>query len=210
MSDFSYEYGCKNAVLEKYEWDNIWFESTEIVDARRLIYIGDSISCATRRVATAVAQGAMLVDGLGTSKSLDNPYFFDTIRLFAQQQGTRAAILFNNGLHGWHLNDETEYKARYREMLQFLLKEFEATPVFLVLTTAVADAERNKRVIVRNNVVLELADEYDLPVIDLYSLTDAHRDLLSADGVHLTAQGYEMLANKIVKAVSENLNIMGE
>ena len=209
MSDFTYEFENKNTVLEKYEWDNTWLESTDVIDTPRILYIGDSISCATRRVVTSVAQGTVLVDGLGTSKAVDNPHFPSTIRVFAEQQATRAAILFNNGLHGWHLNDETEYKLWYQGILKFLLNEFEGTPIFLVLTTAVSDVERNKRVLARNKAVLELADENNLPVMDFYSITDSHRELISSDGVHLLEEGYELLAKQVLESLEDHLHANG-
>ena len=175
MSNYTYEFENKNTVLEKYEWDNVWWENTEATETPRVLYIGDSISCATRGRATAASNNTLLFDGLGTSKAVDHPCFAETIRLFAKQQGDRVAVLFNNGLHGWHLDDAVAYRECYQAMLQFLMEEFGSTPIFLVLTTAVSDAERNARVMVRNKAVWELANAYNLPVIDLYTITDEHR-----------------------------------
>ena len=84
-----------------------------------MLYIGDSISCATRRIATATARGEIFFDGFGTSKALDNSYYTDSLHLFAQQQGERKVVLFNNGLHGWHLDDESEYSKEYEKMICF-------------------------------------------------------------------------------------------
>ena len=114
--------------METYEWDNVWWEQTNKTDTPRVLYIGDSISCGTRRKATEISKEQLLFDGFGTSKAVDNPYLIDSIRLFAKQQGNRSAILFNNGLHGWHLQDETEYKQYYEKMIQFLINEFSGTP----------------------------------------------------------------------------------
>ena len=123
------------------------------------------------------------------------------MRLFAAQQRDRCAILFNNGLHGWHLEDEFEYGKHYEAFLKNLLAEFEGTPILLLLSTAVANAERNARVITRNKAVLSLAEKYGLPVVDLYSLVDNHREFLSSDGVHLTPEGYKILASTLIDAV---------
>ena len=86
MSNFTYAFENRSEQLEKYEWDNVWWEQADLAGATRVLYIGDSISCATRRVATAAAQNEILFDGLGTSKAVDNPYFPDTIHMFAMQQ----------------------------------------------------------------------------------------------------------------------------
>jgi len=56
MSDFTYEFKTSALKLETYEWDNVWLEQAPVKDAKRVLYIGDSISCATRRVATAKAE----------------------------------------------------------------------------------------------------------------------------------------------------------
>ena len=198
MSDLTYEFENCPDRLETYEWDNVWWEHAGTVGVPRVLYIGDSISCAARTVATSVANETLLVDGFGTSKALDNPHFADAIRLFAKQQGERQAILFNNGLHGWHLDDECEYAKYYEQMIEFLLEEFNGTPLLLLLTTHVADTERDERVQARNRAVNTLAQKYDLPVIDLYTLTKEHEDLLSPDGVHWVSDGYRLIAEEIV------------
>ena len=203
MSDFTYEFEKRTQALETYEWDNVWWEHADTNGVPRVLYIGDSISCQTRQKATSAANNEIFFDGFGTSKALDNPYFADSVRIFAKQQGERKAILFNNGLHGWHLDDTTEYAQDYEKMLVFLLEEFKGTPLFLLLTTYVADAERDKRVQVRNEVVLKLAEKYNLPVIDFYSIVKEHKDLLIPDGVHLQAEGYQLLAEHVVKIIRE-------
>ena len=200
MSEFTYEAVNRETRLETYEWDNVWWEQANTTGISRVLYIGDSISCGTRIKATKVAENKILFDGFGTSKALDNPYFADSIRMFAKQQGERVAILFNNGLHGWHLYDETEYGVYYEKMLNFLLKEFKNTPLFLVLTTHVTNPERDARVAVRNRVVSDLAKKYHLPTIDFYTITKEHEDQLT-DGVHLTGDGYDLLARKLVENV---------
>ena len=138
-------------------------------------------------------------DNFGTSKGLDNPFFKDALKTFANQQCRRDAVLFNNGLHGWHLEDETEYKFYFEEMIKFLLEEYKNVPLFVVFTTHIRDEEREKRVIVRNNAAKEIAEKYNLKTIDLYEVSSSKDDLLSPDGVHLTKEGYELLAFRILK-----------
>ena len=116
-------------------------------------------------------------------------------------------VLFNNGLHGWHLDDETDYAKEYEKMICFLLKEFEGTPILLLLTTHVTNKERDVRVQVRNRIVCELAEKYSLPTIDLYTLTKEHEELIGNDGVHLTKEGYEILAGTLLSKVREFIKI---
>lgn len=195
MGDFTFEGGGRQVPYETYEWDNTWLDHPNDRNTKRILYIGDSISCATRRIATRLAEGRLLFDGFGTSKGIDNPYFKDSLRLFAAQQPGRAAIVFNNGLHGWHLDVEG-YRRWYGDMLRFLREQFPGTPLFLALTTEIAPYRGNERVVQENRVVLELAEEYGLPVIDLYAPSVGHLD---EDGIHLTRQGYEALAKAILE-----------
>ena len=188
-------------VYETYEWDNTWIEHADDSNRKRVLYIGDSISCGTRHIATNLTDCRILFDGFGTSKALDNPYFEGMLRLFAAQESRRDAVLFNNGLHGFHLDDKTEYRNDYDKMVQFLLSEFPNTPIFILLTTHVADEAQNKRVILRNLAATEVAKKYHLPTIDLYSVSAAMPDQLT-DGVHFTQSGYQALAQTILNALS--------
>ena len=201
MSSYTYEASDRKASLETYEWDNVWWEHADTAGVPRVLYIGDSISCGTRRVATDLAEHTVFFDGFGTSKAVDNPYFADSVRLFARQHGTRGAVLFNNGLHGWHLEDETEYASYYEKLLLFLREEFAGTPILLLLTTHVADGERDRRVRTRNRVVCALAEKYGLKTVDLYAVVRENAHLLSADGVHLVPEGYRLLAGALLEAV---------
>ena len=188
--------------LEMFEWDNLWIEHADKEDIKRVLYIGDSISCGVRQVATSISNGEIYFDGFGTSKALDNPYFKDSLHLFALQQGKREVVVFNNGLHGWHLDDEKEYPKAYEEMIKFLLEEFKGIPLVIVLSTYVANIEDNKRVIKRNEEVLKLTEKYNLPYVDYYSVAEENKDNLT-DGVHFNSEGYKSLAEALVKKVKE-------
>ncbi len=203
MKNFTYEKADNKERYETYEWDNTWIDHANDPKANRVLYIGDSISCGTRRIATEQTGGKILFDGFGTSKAIDNPYFQDSIKLFAKQEGRRNAVIFNNGLHGWHLDEETEYRYHFEEMVKFLTEEFSGTPVIVILTTHIADSERESRVVCRNKAAQEIADKYNLPVIDLYKTSYEAAHLLSEDGIHFTAEGYELLADKVIKSVTE-------
>ena len=201
MSRFTYEIENTNTPLETYEWDNVWIEQTNNDIANRVLYIGDSISCGTRNIATSISENTYLFDGFGTSKALDNPFLFDSIHLFAQQLTKTETVIFNNGLHGWHLDDTTKYHEFYEKAIKFLLSEFEGKKLFLVLTTSVEDDEREKRVIARNNVVKELSDKYNLPTIDLYSVSIENKSLRCDDGVHFSRDGSTKFAEKILEDI---------
>ena len=206
MSQYTYEFENKNIELETYEWDNVWWEQTSRNDVSRVLYIGDSISCATRSMATSCSEGKILFDGFGTSKALDNPFLFDSIRMFAKQQKYRNVVLFNNGLHGWHLDDDAQYLYYYEKAVKFLLDEFKDAPIVIVLTTSVSDEEREQRVKRRNEVAVKIAAKYGLSIIDLYSISAEFAEFRTNDGVHFNADGYRKFAEQIISDL-KNINM---
>lgn len=199
MSEFTYETKNDPKKLETLEWDNVWWEQTANETGRRILYIGDSISCGTRRQITKLSNSEILCDGFGTSKALDNPYLKPSVELFMQQQNKCDTILFNNGLHGWHLSEE-EYGKCYEDMLQFLLQT-EKT-VYVVLTTDdIKHPKQNERAAARNEIAKALAQKYKLPVIDLHTVAVNNPEYHRPDGVHFEGEGYDLLA----KCILENI-----
>lgn len=206
MDNFTYENNDRVTPLETYEWDNVWIQRTDDKKSPRVLYIGDSISCALRVFGNGVTKEEILIDSFGTSKAIDNAYFWDALRLFSLQEGHRDIVLFNNGLHGWHLDDETDYPAYYERMLCKILDEFKDSKVVIVLTTAVAKEERHERVKVRNGFVKTIAGKYGLDIIDLYEISSENMDLLGDDGVHFTADGYQKISEYLVDEIRKILN----
>lgn len=203
MSDFTYELDNRTDKYETYEWDSVWIEHANELGRKRVAYIGDSISCGTRRIATARTNEEILFDGFGSSKALDNPCFKDSLRLFFKQLPNIDTVVFNNGLHGWHLNDDVEYKELYEEMIKFLIDEIGDAKLYIVLTTSVTKSDDNERVKVRNESAKAIAEKYSIPVIDLYELTHKNIDKILPDGVHPTEPLYEKIADKIIGEIKE-------
>ena len=190
--------------LETYEWDNVWWEQTENTEAKRVLYIGDSISCGIRHLATKLSENAMLFDGFGTSKAPDNPWFVDSLRLCLNQQTKRDAVLFNNGLHGFHMST-SEYELGCRNLLLFL-KEQVNEPIIVVLSTNVRnDPESQKIVDERNAALLRITEDLKLPVIDLASKALEYDDLHLADNIHFCEEGYTRLAEYLVESLKSVL-----
>ena len=163
MDDYTFEYGKQNeTIYETFEWDSVWIDHANDKEKKRVLYIGDSISGATRKVLANLSEGEILFDGFATSKSLDNPYFKDAIELFAKQLPKTDVVLFNNGLHGWHLNDE-RYGFFYEEMVKFLMEQFKDSEIFILLTTYVSNPDCKEIVPGRNKIAEKIARKYNLP-----------------------------------------------
>ena len=203
--EFTYEQQTKQSPLETYEWDNIWWDHPEL-QKKRVLLIGDSISCGYCRRVNLCLKEEIFADGFGTSKGIDNPKFLEGLRYVKSQQNRCDLIHINNGLHGWHLSEE-EYEKEYRKVLKEIMELYPDTPVVIALTTPLqpseteSDENRNGRVLKRNEVACRLAGEFGLEVNDLYAPLEHHPELFSQDGVHLIPEGYELLAKQIADVV---------
>ena len=197
-----------SAALETYEWDQTWIEHTEDLTARRVLYIGDSISIPTRAKLNGIFGEKLRFDGYASSKAADHPYYTESVRLFAAQQAAPySAVLFNNGLHGWHLDDEEAYPRCYERLVLSLRAVFPATAFFLLATTPTADPDNDARVRLRNRAAAQTAEKYGLGTVDLYHAAPQLPAYLSDDGVHFTDEGYRRLADAAAKAINAFFSI---
>lgn len=207
--NFTYE-TSETKKLETYEWDNLWWEHANDEEGKdRVLLIGDSISCGYRSFVNELLGGEILADSLGTSKSLDNEFFFTLIDYVIRQQKNCRLIQFNNGLHGWHLSVQ-EYEECYQEFVRFFKEMHSDKKLVLALTTPVRDPQeltrmdvRNEEVILRNQAVRKIAEKEGILINDMYSALIDHPEYYSADGVHLTAEGYKVLAKLCAEIICE-------
>jgi len=199
---FTYEFDERQSKLETYEWERIWWEHIDDLTKDRVLIIGDSISCGYRDIVNEMLQGDIYADGLGTSKAADNQAFPVLIDYMRCQFRDYKTILFNNGLHGWHLSNE-EYEKYYGKLLEYVKKSFPDAKIKVVLTTPVRKRdnvsefdERNQIVIERNRIAVKIAENLGAEILDLYTILLERTELYRNDGVHLLDKGYELLADK--------------
>lgn len=195
---FTFESENKTNQYETYEWDNIWWEHAEKMnDSKRILVIGDSISCGFRGFINAEYNQKVYIDGLGTSKAVDNPMFYKTIEYMALQYPDYEVIQFNNGLHGWHLTTE-EYEENFLKILSYIKEKFPKSKLIVALSTPVKDEKDNKIVDERNIAASRVAEKLEAYILDLYSTINGNNDLYIHDGVHLTDEGYTKLAKQCI------------
>ena len=208
MSDFTYEENCTNA-LEYLEWDNLWFENAPEKNADRVLVIGDSISCGYRRIITELAGGRYFVDGIGTSKAVDNPSFIPLIEYFTSQITNIKVILINNGLHGAHLSVD-DYEKNLSGLVEYLKNKYTYSKLVMVTTTPTRNAQNlneygnnYERILDLNRRALKIADKYGAAVCDLFSVIKNNPEYYVNDGVHLNGDGYTALAKECSRIISE-------
>ena len=196
---FTFEEEKTSYKYETYEWDRTWVHKANDYETPRVFYIGDSISWGTREQLAGICSDINF-DGLHTSKSLDHPFFRETVNLTAAQLPKVDVVLFNHGHHSWHLDDGDEYYTHLKSFLTFLLDKFCGKPFFMLLSTYSSDEKRCERIKKRNEITLKIAEEYNLPVIDMYPVSEANRKKL-LDIVHFDSEGYRELAKKLVSEI---------
>ena len=206
MSDSTYQYKESSVPLECYEWDRTWIAHTENQVAKRIFYIGDSISWdGIRGAVQRIVKDEFYIDALATSKALDNPSFLPTLDLMLRQVRKPDLILFNNGLHGWHLKDDSDYPELFEKFLLAIWERIDV-PVAVVLTTRVANEDRHRRVLARNRSAQAVAEKLGCPVIDLYTRSEEFAHLQGGDGVHYSGEGYTRMAEAILPELRNLLN----
>ncbi len=200
----TYEPGNRCEALEEKEWIQTWIDKATDAETPRVLLIGDSIFVGVTHAMPAVSGGTVLVDSLCSSMGADNPHYRAAVSLFADMEQTRRVIVLNNGLHGWHLDDKTDYPAAYDGLVSWLREQFPQTPLYISLTTQVAD-DHNARVLKRNEAAKAVAAKYGCPLIDMYTVSQQHADKRSADGVHFGAAGYEEFCRALLSAVKGDI-----
>lgn len=213
---YTYEIQENTNKLETYEWDDIWWEHAPENTANRALIIGDSVSCGYRRKITEELRGEIYIDGLGTSKALDNEFYPELIDYVIRQQRYGSIIQFNNGLHGWHLSSQ-EYRYYYTKMIDYMMGKYNSKKLIVALTTPVREKKaleiyspRNDLVLERNRIASEIAAEKNLIINDLYSPISDRPELWQPDGVHLTEEGYTVLAKQTAKLIKSQMSKSAE
>ncbi len=203
----TYEFGTVKSQLETYEWDDIWWDNAPDEKARRILIIGDSISRGYRRAAAKSDGRDFFIDGIATSKAVDNPTFYTLLDYYAAAKLNYDAVFFNNGLHGWHLDDK-RFGELFLDLAKYLKEKFAPKGFYIVTTTPARKSksidvfdERNERVKVRNAEIRAAAEALGAELIDFYSLIENRPELYTQDGIHLIDEGYELLAKEILKAL---------
>ncbi|WP_297088297.1 SGNH/GDSL hydrolase family protein [uncultured Draconibacterium sp.] len=195
---------------EKYEWSDFWKENEPDRSKPRVLFIGNSILKGYFRYTTERISDKVNCDRFSTSRSIEDPVLLQETKL-AIGDYQHQIIHFNNGLHGWHLSKE-EYRKCMKRYVKFLKRHKSKDCILLYsLTTPVSSPEqgvkldpvRNKVVLERNEVALEIMAENGIQVIDLYGLVEPELDkyVIRKGDLHYKKEGYDLMAEKISKQI---------
>ena len=190
------------------EWVHLQCSEATGSGKPRVLLIGDSICNGYQPVVRSNLSGICFVDYLSTSYTLDSK-MFDALVFGLIKDSKYDLIHINQGLHGIHLNKRS-YKSRFKKLLSKINTKV------IIATTTPAYKEGNKRnhpdwtkrVKVRNEALMELSKELNLPVNDLFAVAKSLKITDRAeDGVHYVESGYQVLGKAVSEIIKSNLNI---
>ncbi len=208
--------GCSTTKItrEKIEWSDFWWENEPDMTRPRVLFIGNSISRGYFKAVSTLISEKVNCDRYSTSRSVEDPSFFAETKI-AMAKYNHAVIHFNNGLHGWHLNN-SQYEKGLEKYVKFLkAKKSKGCKLVFSLTTPVPskeagvklDPERNQVVIDRNNIARKIMEKNNVQVIDLYGLMEPELEKYSGSkgDVHYNQEGNKRMSQQISKTILELL-----
>jgi len=208
--------GCNTikVVREKTEWCDLWWGNEADITKPRVLFIGNSISRGYFPYASETLHDFASCDRYSSSRSMNDPALLKETKI-AMAKYNHAVIVFNNGLHGWHLSG-SEYEDGLRKYVKFL-KSHKAKDCKLIyaLITPVSsgeagvklDPDKNEIVLERNQIAETIMKENNIDVIDLYGLMEPELEKYSIEkgDLHYNSDGYKRIANAVSKEVMKQI-----
>ena len=208
---YDFERKNKSSKLEYIEWDDLWYQAADNTKMRRVLCIGDSISRGTRPFLNLILNAKnTVVDGLATSKAVDNEFLIPLIDYAIAQQPSCCNILIGLGAHGFHIPAE-QFGKGYSDDVELISNNYPGKKLILSTIIPIRNSDntcelspKNDIVCGRNAQIKNIASRYKLPVFDIYEFLIKRRDLAElsqADGVHFTDEGYKLLAKAAAEVI---------
>lgn len=213
----------KNYNNEGIEWSRVWRESAAS-ETKRVLLIGDSIIDGSKSLIGKHLAPDMAITAYVTSKGLNNPYFIKELSLLCEQEDfAYEAVYLNSGLH-FHGQSAEEYKQNYERLVSDIRALMPSAPIIIGASTPWTEGnaaaardydtpltlegevrfhERNNTVKEYNVMAKKVAESRGLEFFDAYTLMLENTAHKAPDGVHYTAEGYRILAEKIAETVKK-------
>ncbi|MCW3062363.1 MAG: hypothetical protein JWQ02_4184 [Capsulimonas sp.] len=196
---------------EGIEWSDIWITDGGETNLPRVLLIGDSI---TRMYYPQVADklsGKASVSRLSTSKSVGDDMLLKEVALVLQEYHWDV-IHFNNGLHGWDYSED-EFRRAYPKFIATIQKYAPRAKLICATSTSVyADSSltqlspKTQRVIERNKIAVAAATAKQIPIDDIFALTEGHSEYWSGDTVHPSDKGVAAESAQVANSIAPLLS----
>ena len=193
-------------VREGIEWSITYSYNATEKGKPRVLLIGDSICNGYNGRVRDMLAGRVNVSFWASSKCVTDPDYFRELD-FMLDAYPYDAVCFNNGLHSLS-TDRAEWDAAYAAAADFIRAKLPETKLSLTLSTPLKDAKLTAVSASLNETVLRLAEEKNLPVIDLFAAMDGlDREEYWSDTYHFRAPAIDMQAKVISDHVLAQLGL---
>lgn len=193
-------------VREATEWSITYSYNATETGMPRVLLIGDSIVGGYNGKVRELLDGKVNVSFWASSKCVTDPDYFRELD-FMLDAYPYDAVCFNNGLHSLS-TDRAEWDAAYKSAVAFIGAKLPDAKVSLTLSTPLKDAKLTAISASLNETVVRLADEKNLPVIDLFAAMDGlDREEYWSDTYHFRAPAVEIQAKLISGHVLAHLGL---
>lgn len=166
-----YQPKTTNPSCEGSEWSIHRAYKVTDTSLKRVLLIGDSICNAYQQEVSEILDGIANVSFWASSKCVTTTGYFRDLDCILSARPV-SLISFNNGLHSF-TTDYSEWCEAYDSAVKFILARMPEAALVLTLCTAMNNTEKNERVKEFNEHIRALAAELSLPVIDLFTPTEA-------------------------------------
>lgn len=192
---------------ESIEWQNIWWEQANNPDIDRIALLGDSVTRGYRNKLNRRLEGKCVVDLCASSSQITDSLLWKEYKFFldCSEWNYNRIILQTGGQHGHEIRcceNEAylkEFKNKYVNLIENIISY---CPTILIVSSTPCrekenlkkwDGYRNKELEKRNQIAEEVADEYRLPYIDIWT-PSKKSDYEYKDYIHVEEEGNEFIA----------------
>lgn len=199
----------KTEIRENIEWISIRWHNAPDTTMPRVLLVGDSIVAGHGTRTHELMKEELCVDFFATAKHVTDVEYMEEL-LFMMSRRKYDLILFNNGLHGFDIEDDL-YKPALKEVLATLKEKTPrlcwrtSTPILDKENLEEFNAERTPRVLRRNEDAAAVAEELGLPILDLYTPMAENKKLFCPDAVHYSEEGQQTQAQLIADFIKKQL-----
>ena len=191
--------------VEDIEWSNRMEYGSRDTVLPRALTVGDSICCGYQGDVRRELEGICHLSFWASSLCVTAPTYLRELETVMERFSYRV-VTFNNGLHSLDRRDLGEWGEAYRLVVEYMQAKAPAARLLLVLSTPTKDPALTERSRALNDVVLRIAADKDLPVVDLFSAMDPlDRETYWSDCCHFRQEAVKKQAEIIAAAIKEQL-----
>lgn len=211
---------------ENLEWLNFWWQDANCDNSYRILGIGDSVMRQYRSSLQMLLndnEPKIAVDYVGSSSSIADTLLYEELQFFLNHKEYKySLILLDLGAHhGLNLVkdgfcDYKDYKNYYINIINLLKKTSEN--LFIITATPQVDKNKltkiddilNAEIIKRNELIKEIAESCNIPIIDLYTIVYIsvfnEKKYKYVDGFHLQRTADDFIASIILEHIAKYLS----